>query len=169
MELEGGCSCGNLRYRLTADPLVVHACHCRDCQRISGSAFVLNIWIEEQFVTLDAGTARSFRLKGGSGSDHEVFFCETCGTHLWSRYHAVPGATLFVRAGTLDDPSRAEPAVHIFVRTRLPWVKLPPNVPSFDAFYDMKAVWPQESLERLRRSIAERRKQQPARSGGGGA
>jgi hypothetical protein len=154
MDAEGGCSCGALRYRLSGDPLVVHACHCRDCQRLSGSGFVVNIWIEEERVSLSSGAARSFTLKGGSGREHEVFFCAACGAHVWSRYHAAPGRTLFVRAGTLDDPAAFEPDVHIFVRTKLPWVQLPQDVPAFEGFYNLKEVWPAERLERLRRSLA---------------
>ena len=63
MNLEGGCSCAAVRYKLTARPLIVHACHCRDCQRITGSAFVINIWIEKQFVKTNAATPKSFTLK----------------------------------------------------------------------------------------------------------
>src|SRR5437016_5122673 len=99
MNLEGGCSCAAVRYKLTASPLVVHACHCRDCQRVTGSAFVINIWIEGKFVATKGAVPKSFTLKGGSGKDHEVFFCGKCGTYVWSRYHGAPGDYLFVRAG----------------------------------------------------------------------
>src|SRR2546421_10656760 len=102
MNLQGGCSCAAVRYTLTASPLIVPACHCRDCQRITGSAFVINIWIERKFVET-ARTPKSFRLKGGTGAAHDVFFCADCGTYLWSKYHPV-GDHLFVRAGTLDNP-----------------------------------------------------------------
>src|SRR5438034_4243257 len=97
MNLEGGCSCAAVRYKLTASPLVVHACHCRDCQRVTGSAFVINIWIEGKFVETNGAVPKSFTLKGGSGKDHEVFFCGKCGTYVWSRYHGAPGDYLFVR------------------------------------------------------------------------
>jgi hypothetical protein len=135
--------------------LIVHACHCKDCQRISGSAFVVNIWIEEEFVRLRSGHLKSFALKGGSGKDHEVFFCEACGTHAWSRYDAAPGKTLFVRAGTLDSPRIVQPDVHIFVKAKLPWVQLPSNVPAFEGFYSIKDIWPTDRLARLRRSMSE--------------
>ena len=155
MNREGGCSCGALRYRLTAPPLIVHACHCRDCQRITGSAFVINLWIEGEFVESTSGAPRSCTLKGGSGKDHDVFFCATCGTYLWSRYHGVPGDSLFVRAGTLDDASEIGPDVHIYTQTKLAWLTLPNDVPSFEAFYELSKVWPAESLERFRRNVAK--------------
>src|SRR5438552_3406524 len=152
MNLEGGCSCAAVRYKLTANPLIVHACHCRDCQRITGSAFVINIWIEKQFVKANAATPKSFTLKGGSGKDHEVFFCDKCGTYVWSRYHGAPGDYLFVRAGTLDKPETVRPDVHIFTRSKLPWLDLPEEVPAFKSFYKIEEVWSAESRERLRRN-----------------
>jgi hypothetical protein len=144
-----------VRYRLTAEPLIVHACHCRDCQRITGSAFVVNVWIERRFVEA-TGDPRSFTLRGGSGRGHDVCFCGTCGTTLWSRYHAPPGDTLFVRAGTLDRPESVAPDVHIFTRSKLPWLVLPEGARSFEAMYpDFAAVWRPESLTRFRQHVAE--------------
>ena len=149
--LEGGCACGSIRYKLTASPLIVHACHCRDCQRITGSAFVINLWIESGFVETDAAP-KSFRLKGGSGNPHDVFFCDQCGAYVWSRYHGAPGDFLFVRAGTLDTPDAVRPDVHIFTRSKLPWVQLPKDTPAFSSFYKINEVWSAESKERLKRS-----------------
>src|SRR5579862_9820376 len=109
MEQEGGCACGKVRYRLTAAPLIVHACHCRDCQRLSGGAFALNLWIERRFVEAGDAPLRSVMLTAGSGKPHEVFRCPECGTALWSKYHAAPGDTVLLRAGTLDDPQAITP------------------------------------------------------------
>jgi hypothetical protein len=155
MNREGGCACSALRYKVTADPLIVHACHCRDCQRLTGSAFVTNIWIEKKFVETITGSAKSFKLHGGTGMPHEVFFCDRCGTYLWSKYYAAPGDTVLLRVGTLDRPETVKPDVHIFTRSKLPWVDLPKDVPAFDAFYELKQVWSAESLERLHRNAAE--------------
>ena len=154
--LNGGCACGNIRYQLTASPLIVHACHCRDCQRITGSAFVINIWIEKKFVETGSAAPASFKLKGGSGQTHEVFFCPRCGVYVWSRYHGAPGDALFVRAGTLDDPDAVTPHVHIFTRSKLPWLKLPSGAPAFASFYKLDQVWTSASLERLRLNRSEK-------------
>ena len=153
MEQEGGCACGKTRYKLTAAPLIVHACHCRDCQKQTGSAFVLNLWIETAHVEADHSMPASVMLKGGSGKPHQVFFCKDCGTRLWSRYHAAPGETVLLRAGTLDHPEAAPPDVHIFTRSKLPWLELPQGARTFQAFYDIPKVWPSESLERWRRNV----------------
>ncbi len=156
MNLTGGCACRAIRYKLTASPLIVHACHCRDCQRITGSAFVINIWIEKKFVEGGSAVPKSFRLAGGSGKHHDVFFCGTCGTYVWSRYHGAPGDFLFVRAGTLDNPDAVRPDVHIFTRSKVPWLNLPEDVPAFKSFYKIDKVWSPESKERLRRDVAKR-------------
>lgn len=154
MNLEGGCSCAAIRYKLTASPLIVHACHCRDCQRVTGSGFVINIWIEKQFVETNAAIPKSLTLRGGSGKDHEVFFCDKCGTCVWSRYHIAPGEALFVRAGTLDKPEAVRPDVHIFTRSKLPWLDLPEGVLAFESIYNIEEVWSAESRERLRRNLS---------------
>ena len=149
MAMEGGCSCGAIRYKLTNSPLIVHACHCRDCQRITGGPHVINIWIERKFVERSGAEPKSFMLKGGSGTNHEVFFCDRCGTYVWSHYYLAPGDCLFVRAGTLDHPEAVTPDVHIFTRSKLPWVQLPPDARSFESIYEIPKVWSAESLKRL--------------------
>jgi len=153
---EGGCACAAVRYRLTEEPLIVHACHCRDCQRLNGSPFVLNLWIERCFVEPAGVEPRSVALRAGSGAGHDVFFCGSCSTALWSRYHAPPGETLFVRGTTLDDPTAYAPDVHIFTRSKLPWVALPAGARAFEAMYpDFAAVWPADKLARFRSHVAE--------------
>ncbi|HVB15029.1 MAG TPA: GFA family protein [Stellaceae bacterium] len=154
MEQEGGCACGAVRYRLTATPLIVHACHCRDCQRLSGGAFALNIWVEKRFVEANDAPLTSTTVPAGSGKPQEVFRCARCGTAIYSKYHAAPGDTVLLRAGTLDHPETVAPDVHIFTRSKLPWLALPEGVPSFEAFYKLAEFWPAESRERLRRNIA---------------
>jgi hypothetical protein len=153
-KLEGRCSCGEVRYRLTAPPLIVHACHCRDCQRITGGAFVINLWIETRFVESLGAAPQSYLLKGGSGAPHEVFFCGKCGTYLWSHYGG-RRETTFVRAGTLEKPAAVAPDVHIYTRSKVPWLTLPAGVPAYRSFYKIDKVWPPASLERLRALRAE--------------
>src|SRR5579885_80332 len=152
MNLEGGGACGAIRYELTGKPLIVHACHCRDCQRLSGSAFVVNLWMERKSVRASGAAPQSFRLKGGSGQAHDVFFCADCGTYLWSRYHGAPGDSLLLRGGTLDTPEAVRPDVHIFTRSKVPWLELPKEARAFREFYKTSEVWPQESLARIGRA-----------------
>ena len=148
MALQGGCACGAVKYRLNREPLYVQACHCTDCQRISGSAFVVNMWIETDEVELLSGTPKTYGLKGGSGRAHDVYFCGDCGVYVWSHYQGVRGC-LFVRAGTLDDPSQVKPLAQIYTRSKQDWVPLPSDTAVFDAFYVPKEQLPAESLKRL--------------------
>lgn len=154
-ELAGRCACGAVRYRLGASPLIVHACHCRDCQRITGGPFVINMWIERKFVASEGAAPKSFRLAGGSGKAHDVHFCGGCGTYVWSFYHGAPGAALFVRAGTLENPERIRPDVHIFTRSKLPWLELPAEARAFREFYKIDEIWTAASKARLAANRAE--------------
>jgi hypothetical protein len=144
---EGGCACGAVRYRLTSDPLFVHCCHCLNCQRQTGSACVVNVMIEADRVELLAGEPQPVPVPRDGGRQQTIWRCPTCQVAVYSRYTS-PGI-LFVRAGTLDDPASVEPDVHIFTRSKLPWVTLPESVPRFEVYYDTKKLWPAESLKRL--------------------
>lgn len=157
MSLEGGCACGAVRFRLTNAPMIVHACHCHDCQRLSGSAFALNMWIERKFVEASGDDLVAFSVPpGSSGKPHDVFRCAKCGAALWSKYHAAPGDTLLVRAGALDDPAAITPDVHIFTRSKAPWFDLPADARVFPAFYKFDEVWSPASLERWKEVVAAR-------------
>jgi len=144
---DGGCSCGAIRYRLAADPLITHCCHCLNCQRQTGSAFVVNALIEKARFELLAGDPWPVDVPRDDGSTQRVFRCPACQIAVFSEYTRPD--VLFVRAGTLDDPAQVAPDVHIYTRSKLPWVTLPESVPAFDAFYDVKELWPPASLERV--------------------
>jgi hypothetical protein len=146
---DGGCACGEVRYRLTSEPLFVHCCHCLNCQRQTGSAFVINALIERDRVELLAGEPQPVDVAREAGRAQRIYRCPTCQIALFSEY-TYP-EVWFVRAGTLDVPSGVAPDVHIFTRSKLPWVTLPDSVPAFDVFYDMNELWPAESLERVAR------------------
>jgi hypothetical protein len=150
-QFEGGCFCKKVRYRLTSDPMFVHCCHCSDCQTHTGSAFVVNAMIETDRIEVLAGEPEVTALKSGDGGPHDFYRCPDCLTTVWSDYGRRPGMR-FVRVGTLDDPAALPPDVHIFTRSKLPWVRLPEDVPSFEVFYDVKEFWPAEKLARRRAS-----------------
>lgn len=146
-ELSGRCSCAVVKYRLMSAPMFVHCCHCRDCQRQTGSAFVLNALMEADRVELLAGETRLYPQPTDSGRPHVIHRCPACGTAMWSTYGGREEVR-FVRVGTLNDPSIVKPDVHIFTRSKQPWVQLPSGIPAFDAYYDSKTLWPAESLAR---------------------
>ncbi len=145
---EGGCSCGAVRYRLTSDPLFINCCHCLNCQRQTGSAFVINLLIEADRVELLAGAPQPVEVPRDDGSPQLIFRCPTCQVAVFSRYGRPE--VLFVRGGTLDQPSEITPDAHIFTRSKLPWITLPDSAPAFEIYYDSKTQWPAASLERLK-------------------
>jgi hypothetical protein len=145
---EGSCTCGSVRYRMTSEPLFVHCCHCRWCQRETGSAFAINALIEAERVVLLAGTPEVVNTPSNSGKGQKISRCRTCRVALWSNYAGTEDSVHFVRVGTLLEPDRLPPDIHIFTSTKQPWVVLPPDTPVVAEFYDHNSVWPQASLDR---------------------
>jgi hypothetical protein len=153
---EGGCACGEIRYRLSSEPLFVHCCHCLNCQRQTGSAFVINLLIETDRVELLAGEPELVPVPRGSKTQ-KIWRCPTCQIAVFSQY--TTPRLRFVRGGTLDEPSSVAPDVHIYTRSKLPWVELPESVPSFRTYYDTEKLWPPASLARLEATRSGRPKE----------
>jgi hypothetical protein len=144
---EGGCACGAVRYRLTSDPLFVHCCHCLNCQRQTGGAFVVNLLIEADRMELVAGAPQPVEVPRDDGSTQRIYRCPACQIAVFSEYGGP--ALRFVRGGTLDDPASVTPDVHIYTRSKVGWLELPDAARVFEEYYDMRALWPRSSLERL--------------------
>jgi hypothetical protein len=145
--MEGGCSCGAVRYRLTSEPMFVHCCHCLNCQRQTGSAFVVNLLIEADRVEVLRGEPEAVEVPRDDGSTQRIYRCPNCLIAVFSEYSSPE--VRFVRAGTLDDPRGVEPDVHIFTKSKVDWVQLPESVPAVEIYYDRYELWPAASLERL--------------------
>ena len=149
--LDGGCTCGAVRYRMTSKPMFVHCCHCTWCQRESGAAFALNAMIEADRVVLLEGEPEAVTIPSNSGKGQKVLRCPSCKIALWSNYAGAGDKLRFVRVGTLDEPGRLPPDIHIFTSTKLPWLQLPEGTTAeSEGYYDRKAYWPEESLARLK-------------------
>ncbi|MCJ1463917.1 hypothetical protein MMC07_002526 [Pseudocyphellaria aurata] len=137
---------------METQPLVVHCCHCRWCQRETGAAFCLNAVIEYDHVTNLDAEPDFVPTPSASGEGQLIARCPRCRIALWSNYGgpARPhGPNLrYVRVGTLDQPDRCPPHIHIFTASKQPWVILSEEMPAYDAFYDFKDVWSEESLDR---------------------
>lgn len=145
--MQGGCYCGAVRYEMKREPMFVHCCHCRDCQCQTGGAFAINALIESENVEMTEGEPLPVAMPTGSGRPHIIWRCENCQTALWSDYGGRE-VLRFLRVSTLDEPHAIEPDVHIFTRSKVPWVHLPEGARAFDIYYDMQAEWPAESLAR---------------------
>jgi hypothetical protein len=132
--------------------LFVHCCHCLNCQRQTGSAFVINLLIETDRLDVLSGEPRPVSVPSGNGGEQQIWRCPDCEIALFSQY-TVPHVR-FVRAGTLDDPAAFAPDVHIFTRSKVPWVSLPEGVPAFERYYDEEELWSAASLKRRERACS---------------
>lgn len=147
--LNGGCTCGRVRYRLTRAPLYVHCCHCRWCQRETGAAFALNAMIESRYVKLLNGDPVQVETPSNSGKGQKIVRCPSCQIAVWSHYAGAGDALSFVRVGTLDEPDALPPDIHIYTASKQAWVKLPADKPAFEAYYRRSEQMPKTSLQRL--------------------
>jgi len=148
--MEGGCTCGHVRYRVEGRPLIVHACHCTWCQRETGSVHALNALWEADHVVLTAGHPEMVHTPSASGRGQVIARCPDCHVAVWSNYPQAGPAVRFVWVGTLARPAEFPPDIHIYTSTRLPWVVLPEGAKAVPEFYDAASVWPAESRERVR-------------------
>jgi hypothetical protein len=146
--LEGGCDCRRVRYRMETAPLFVHCCHCRWCQRESGSSFALNALIESDRVTDLGEPPERVTTPSNSGSGQVIARCPSCRIAVWSHYSGAGPLLKFVRVGTLDDPDRLPPDIHIFTASKQPWVVIPDGPPAVPEYYERDAYWPAGSLAR---------------------
>lgn len=153
--LEGGCTCRQVRYRVTRAPLVVHCCHCRWCQRETGSSFALNALVESEAVSLLSGDPERVLTPSSSGKGQTIVRCPQCHIALWSHYAGAGDKLSFVRVGTLDNPDALPPDVHIFTASRQPWVILPPGKPAFEVYYKRSELLSDDALERWSRLMSD--------------
>ena len=156
--LEGGCTCRAIRYQMISAPLFVHCCHCRWCQRETGASFALNAMIEADRVVVLKGEPVVVATPSNSGKGQKIIRCPSCWIALWSNYAGAGDSVRFVRVGTLDDPDRLPPDIHIFTASKQPWVILPQGTPAVAEYYDRDRYWPEESLERRRVMLASARR-----------
>jgi hypothetical protein len=145
---DGGCTCRFVRYRMTSSPMFVHCCHCRWCQRETGTAFALNALIESDRVQLLQGEVDVVDTPSLSGKGQKVSRCPRCRVAVWSNYGGGGDKVRFVRVGTLDEPDRLPPDIHIYTMSKQPWVVLPPGAAAVHEYYKTSEHWPAESLAR---------------------
>jgi len=144
---DGGCDCRAVRYRMNGRPMIVHGCHCSWCQRETGSAFAINAVIEADRLAVE-GAVEVIDTPSASGKGQKIARCPKCKVALWSNYSGAGPTMRFLRVGTLDEPGRFPPDIHIFTSTKQPWLPLPNGVPAFPEFYNPKELWSAEALVR---------------------
>ena len=146
--LTGRCICGQVKYRITEKPLFTQACHCKDCKIITGSSYVINTSVLDNTLIIE-GNISSTELKTGSGATSRAYFCNKCGTYIYTDYATAVGRST-VRTKTLDNSENFPPEAHIFTKDKDPWLKLTDDANCFEKMYDLKNTWPKESYERYK-------------------
>ena len=129
-KVSGGCLCGAVRYECNAEPLGTAICHCTHCQKVSGSAFSVNVVVPAPSLTWQGQSLASYADKGESGKPLSRKFCRNCGSSLATETEALPGA-IIIKAGTLDDKSWLKPNYHIWTNSAQPWVRIEPGATTF--------------------------------------
>ena len=150
--LTGGCTCGLVRYQVLAEPLIVHACHCRNCQNQTGGPHVINALLEAELIKQTAGEVESIEVPTPSGKGQTIVRCKSCQVAVWSHYDfgGLGKQVSFLRVGTLDHSDVFAPDVHIYTASKQPWYLIHPSHQSADEFYDVKSTWRPASLARLK-------------------
>ena len=155
--LPGGCACGNVRYEVRHQPLIVHCCHCRWCQRQTGTAFALNALFVASDVEVISGKIEEIVVDSPSGQGQTIARCPNCKVAVWSNYYmgGLKEKVRFIRVGTLDNPDLLPPDVHIYTSTKQPWVIIPPHHYAVEELYDIQTTWSPESYRRRKALEAE--------------
>ena len=152
---EGGCACRAVRFRLTAKPMIVHCCHCRWCQRETGSAFAVNAMVERERVEILAGEPEIVDTPSESGKGQRIARCPACKVAVWSHYAGAGPSIAFVRVGSLDEPGAFPPDIHIFTASKQPWVQLPDGAKAVPEYYNGRDVWPREAIARYKNALSK--------------
>lgn len=148
LDWQGGCDCRQVRYSLSERPLFVHACHCRWCQRESGSAFALNAMIESDRLQMLGTAPELVNTPSASGAGQVIARCPQCKVALYSHYAGAGALLSFVRVGTLAQADLLPPDIHIFTASKQPWVQLGDGAPTVPEYYRRNEYWPAASLAR---------------------
>jgi hypothetical protein len=127
-KIQGGCLCGAVRYHCDAAPLMTAVCHCRSCQRQSGSAFSIIVGVPKGALMFEGAPPAAYRDSGDSGMPVERKFCAKCGSPIFSDVAATPDLD-WIKAGTLDDTSWLQPQVNLWCDSAQSWVQLSDKIP----------------------------------------
>ncbi len=129
--IEGGCNCGDIRYRISSAPFAVAACHCINCRKQSGSAFSVNLVVPSAAVEMQGNLTVYDDPDTESGKPVRREFCGRCGSPIRSVTSGGNGIEI-IKAGTTDTPDAFAPGIQVWTCTSLPWVKMPEGIPSFE-------------------------------------
>jgi hypothetical protein len=153
---EGGCACGFVRYRMKSRPIFVNCCHCRDCQRFSGSAFAINAMVEADRIELiGQGEPETTAASEDGPAGETTARCPRCWAHLWGTHRLFGAAIRFLYVGTLDAGETVPPDAHFFTRSKHPWITIPSGVAAFETLPgESEALWSADAQARIDAAMA---------------
>jgi hypothetical protein len=132
----GGCLCGAIRYEVSAEPIMMFNCHCRDCQRATGSAFTPVVYVQAKAFKITKGSPRYYSTSGNMGGHNKRGFCPECGSRLFGGASETGQG---IAASSLDDPSLFKPELHIWASDAQPWDQMDPKLPKFEEYPPQKS------------------------------
>ena len=145
----GRCVCEATRFRISSEPLTLYACHCTDCQKRTGSAFALSLWVPRAAVEATMGEPVVRDLAGPGEKRRPGWHCAHCGARLWGEPEKRPTMAV-VRAGMLDDTSWLQPVAHLWTRSAQPWFTFPEGVTKYATqpahFSELLRLWSERGV-----------------------
>ncbi len=138
---EGGCQCGEVRYRITGQPIWLTVCHCNECKRQSGGAFGMSLRMRTADVTLIRGSPKRWTRPSDYGDPVICRFCGTCGTRLW--HEPAASGFLHIKPGTLDDPSNLAPRFEAWTKRKANWL----TITGLEASFDLQPASPRQRVD----------------------
>ena len=135
----GGCVCGAVRYEVTAAPLMMFKCHCRDCQQVTGGAFLPGVLVSAAAFRLTKGELKYHVTPSLAGGTHKRGFCAECGARITGgEFEQRPSGFVGITTGSLDDSSSFRPQMDFFVCDAPAWDQMDPTIPKFDQYPPQK-------------------------------
>ena len=128
---EGGCQCGRVRYRFEGEPISLAVCHCKECQRQTGSAFGMSLTVREKDFQLLKGELKTFDRAADSGRTVTCAFCPECGTRIYHQPHYRKDA-INIKPGTFDDTSFLQPKLEVWTKRKHAWITFSGELRSFE-------------------------------------
>lgn len=139
LPITGGCVCGAVRYEITAEPLLMLKCHCRDCQRVTGGPYVPAVVVPYRAFRVRQGEIRRFATESENGGRNLRGFCPACGSRLTGAEDAERGV-IGVVASSLDDPGIFRPKFDMYVEDAQPWDPMDSSTPKFPRHFSRHAL-----------------------------
>lgn len=131
---EGGCACGEIRYRCDAEPVTMFKCHCRDCQRATGAPFVAALLVPVKALTFTKGTPTYYAVPSTRGGENTRGFCGKCGSRLTGGQRGHLWPFIGITASSLDEPALYQPKEHYFVSQAQPWDLMNDDLPKHELY-----------------------------------